>query len=272
MRNPSRNLSAMSGGYGAPVSETLARHVQSGFFHPASQDTPPREGAPRPDDVRRDDPFAFFPVWDLRTKAASVLRCEPRGAKDTNALNEIEMLRCAADCAARIRSEGLFGAVASTVSFDTMSERRSRARFLTDLHRMEFKVRAPLMLRLAGIPEDATRENVTEIVRSLTAPFVLVAVEAPNFGALIDAVSATGAAGYGLSFAEITDPAHAEQTADAIVRLADGQRALGFAEDLNDPALVEICARKGIRYGTGEALPHAAINLDNALPKLPLRA
>lgn len=258
----------MSGGHSATATEALARHIQSGFFQPAVE----HEAAASHDAVEREAPFGFFPVWDLRTKAASILRCEPRGAKGTNAAIEIEMLHGAAECAARIRNEGLFGGVACSVSFETMSERRSRARFLTDLHRMEFKVRAPLMLRLNAIPPDASREQVTDVVRSLTAPFVLVAVEAPSFGALIDTVSATGAAGYGLSFADIHDLAHAEQTADAIVRLADGHRAIGLAEGLHDPAMVEICSRKGIRYGTGDALPNAAIDLDKALPRLPLRA
>jgi hypothetical protein len=244
--------------------DALARHIESGFFQPAGQHRAPA--------VEERDEFSFFPIWDLRTKAASVLRCEPRAIKKSNATLELEMLRGAAECAARIRAEGLFGGVACSVSFETMSERRSRARFLTDLHRMEFKVRAPLMLRLNDIPDDASRDQVTDVVRSLTAPFVLVVVEAPSFGALIDAVSATGAAGYGLSFADITDHAHAEQTADAIVRLADGQRALGFAENLNSPDLVEICARRGIRYGAGSALPNTAIDLDKNIPRLPLRA
>lgn len=255
----------MSGGHSASATEALARHIQSGFFQPAHHDSPPQE------ELGRDEAFGYFPVWDLRAKAASILRCEPRNAKGSSAAIELEMLHGAAECAARIRSEGLFGGVACSVSFTTMSERRSRARFLTDLHRMEFKVRAPLMLRLNAIPDDASRDQITDVVRSITAPFVMVAVEAPSFGALIDTVSATGAAGYGLSFADIHDHAHADQTADAIVRLADSQRAIGFAEGLNDPAIVEICARKGIRYGTGSALPNAAINFDAAVPRLPLR-
>lgn len=214
----------------------------------------------------------FYPFWDLRAKSAWVLRCERRNTAHRHTAHEIEMLHAAAGCAERMRDGGHFGGVATSVSFATMAERRGRARYLTELHRIEFNVRAPLMLRINEIPDDVTRTHMTEIVRALSAPFVLVIAEAPSIGVLIDAIMTTGAVGFGLSFVGVQDQAHAEQTAEALVRLADAQRAFTFAEDLHSPGLVDVCTRKGIRYGTGAALSEAAVNLDEALPTLPLRA
>ena len=83
----------MSGGHSATATEAIARHIQSGFFQPAVE----HDAAPSHDETAPEAPFGFFPVWDLRTKAASILRCEPRGAKGTNAAIEIEMLHGAAE-------------------------------------------------------------------------------------------------------------------------------------------------------------------------------
>lgn len=231
-------------------------------------------------------PIALRPVWDLRARTAATFFCEtpPESRNDTGATvqefdpigraarTEIALLKQAATCANRIRAGGQIGAVGATVSFDTLSRTSSRAAYLATLHALDFRTKAPLILKLTAIPADAPSPKVAELVNLVSAPFVVTVVQAADLGVLIDVGAFRGAAGYGLTFEAVDDVDAAERTADNLVRFADSKGGFAFIEHLNTPPIVNAAARKGVRFGSGKAFPLTPLWLDGDLPKLPLRA
>jgi len=240
-------------------------------------------------DVAQNAPHHILlrPIWDLRARTASTFFCEPSieprdsvaGAKiqefdpiGRTARAEIIQLQQAAKCATHIRAGGQIGAVGAAVSFDTLSRASSRAAYLATLRGLDFRTKAPLILKLTAIPAGAASLKVAELVNLISAPYVVTVVQAVDLAVLIEASAFRVAAGYGLTFEGIDDVDVAERTADHLVRFADSKGGFAFIEDLNTSSILNAAARKGVRFGSGMAFPLTRLSLDGDLPKLPLRA
>jgi hypothetical protein len=216
----------------------------------------------------------FFPVFDFQRQAVAALFCAPtydaaeavhgHPAFRDFAPSEWAEIDCAIldhalGFAAFLARHGIVAAVGASVAFATLSDPRGRITYRDALRAAHARDQSYLVIKIEGIPEDATAARIGELVASLRLVAPRVWVHLPGSRILLGGQVPLHASGLVMSMPTKL-PFHGMQSeARWLARQAMLQTALACMDRVDSAAELDSVRAAGIRFVAGQAIGRPAL-------------
>ena len=229
----------------------------------------------------------LFPVWDLaknksaclyasaytrhgRPKISCVRQLMPsQPGKVIDA--EIALLHIAHAYAHRVHKAHKVCALGTAVSYETLTNFNLRIRYITALRSLTLLPECPILLKVEDIPRGTPLGKLAELISMLTIPNVRITLQFKSHTAVPERIDIRlGAVGIGCTLPTRCDVLLATAVIKSLTHAFSEQKGFLFVEELDSPALTDLAASLGIRFGVGPGVSDIWFSGSDEVPAFPI--